>query len=431
MTQSISCLNRPFHRWSGIALSLVLISVAALLPGVRLGAQVQSGINGTVLDSSGRAISGANVSATNTATGAISRSVTSSAGTFIIIGLEPGSYSVSVDSVGFKTVQTTMTVEVAKVSSLDLTMVPGAATETVSVSTASITLDTSSPGIGTTLEPELLASAPIEISGLARQIDSFMDLTPGVQMQGSGGQGIYRTHTINGGITYENDVEFNGVPVAFVDYAGIQTYINPPYEMVNEFRVNSSTFDARYGLGMGSVAYNMASGTNQLHGDAFTILRNQLFDSDGFFPIRYGADGKPEAPVNQETDYGFTIGGPVVLPKLYNGKNRLFFLFSGDWFKQNQAQTAIGTVATPAMKTGDFSNFVDASGNQIPIYDPQTGQPFPGNIIPQSRISPLAQSILPQIPEPGPAWCELWAAKQQIAGGRFFAHQSAHVGLHD
>jgi Carboxypeptidase regulatory-like domain len=136
VTQSISCLHRRFHRWSGISLSLILIAIASLFLGVRLTAQVQSGISGTVLDSSGRAISGANVSATNAATGAISRSVTSSAGTFIVVGLEPGLYSISVDSVGFKTVQTTMTVEVAKVSSLDLTMVPGAATETVSVSTA-------------------------------------------------------------------------------------------------------------------------------------------------------------------------------------------------------------------------------------------------------------------------------------------------------
>ncbi len=144
----------------------------------------------------------------------------------------------------------------------------------------------------------------------------------------------------------------------------------------------------------------MASGTNQLHGDAFEILRNQLFDSAGFFPVRFGKNGKPEPPVNQQNNYGFTVGGPVILPKLYNGKNRTFFHVSSDWFRQNQAQNSIGTVPTQAMKNGDFSGFVDSTGTQIPIYDPQTGQPFPGNIIPQSRFSALAVSLLPSIPDP-------------------------------
>jgi len=184
-----------------------------------------------------------------------------------------------------------------------------------------------------------------------------------------------------------------------VDYAGIQTYINPPYEMVNEFRVNSSTFDARYGLGMGSVAYNMASGTNQLHGDAFTILRNQLFDSDGFFPIRYGADGKPEAPVNQETDFGFTIVVPLCCPSCTTGKTACSS-FSAGTVQAKSGADRHRHCGHAGNEKRDFSNFVDASGNQIPIYDPQTGQPFPGNIIPQSRISPLAQGILPQIPNP-------------------------------
>ena len=119
---------------------------------------------------------------------------------------------------------------------------------------------------------------------MARQIDSFSYLAPGVQ-----GSATY--HNINGGVTFENEVQFNGVPVAFVQYQGNQTNINPPYEAVNEFRVSGSTFDAQYGLGQGAVTFNMASGTNDLHGDAFEILRNQLFDSDGFFPTRFSSCG--------------------------------------------------------------------------------------------------------------------------------------------
>lgn len=372
---------------------LPVVVLLALFTGP-LRAQVQSGINGTVSDSTGAVIRNATVKITGTSTGVTSNATTSSAGTYTVIGLTPGSYSVAIDARGFNTFQTSVVVEIAKMSTVNATLTPGSATEVVNVKGSSIALNTTSPELGTTLEPELVKTAPIEINGLARQVDSFMYLAPGVQ--GNAG-----SHVINGGVTYENEVQFNGVPVAFVQFEGNQTYINPPYEAVSEFRVNSSTFDAQFGIGQGAVTFNMASGTNDLHGDAFEILRNQLFDSAGFFPTRFNpATNRPEAPVNQQNNYGFTVGGPVVIPRLYHGRNRTFFHFSSDWFRQNQAQNIIGTVPTGAMKQGDFSSFVDSSGNQIPIYDPLTGQPFPGNVIPSSRFSPLAVSLLPSIPGP-------------------------------
>ncbi|MHB1936662.1 MAG: outer membrane beta-barrel protein [Acidobacteriaceae bacterium] len=391
----LSSFSRAFYRETWLVLVPALIfSVVLLFSSTPLNAQVANGINGTVTDATGAVVAGAKVTATNNSTAVVSHAVTSSAGTFVVVGLNPGHYSVAVEAPGFKrSVQTDVTVEVAKMSDIAFKMTPGSASSSVQVVASAISLNTTSPVIGTTLEPELVKTAPIEINGLVRQIDSFMYLAPGVQ--GSAG-----SHNIDGGVTFENEVQFNGVPVAFVDYAGNQTNINPPYEMVNEFRVNSSTFDSRYGLGQGAVTYNMASGTNQLHGDAFEILRNQLFDSDGFFPTHFSSDGHPAPPVDQQNDYGFTVSGPVILPRLYNGKDRTFFLFSSDWFKQNQAQNSIGTVPTAAMKQGDFSNFVNATGATIPIYDPQTGQPFPGNKIPANRFSALASSILPSVPNP-------------------------------
>ncbi len=395
MTHSSSDFHRTGLKWCGLALLPLLISsIAVLFASGRLNAQVQNGISGTVVDSTGALMAGADVTVQNISTGILATTKTSSVGTFKVVGLTPGVYSVAVETTGFKRlVQTDVTVEVAKTSTVDFRMVPGATSAVVNVTASAISLNTTAPVVGTTFEPELVKTAPIEINSLARQIDSFMYLAPGVQGNAS-------SHNINGGLTFENEVQFNGVPVAFVQYQGNQTYINPPYEMVNEFRVNSSTFDATYGLGQGAVTFNMASGTNLLHGDGFYILRNQLFDSDGFFPTYFRPDGNPAPPVDQQHDYGFTVSGPVILPKLYNGKNRTFFLFTSDWFRQNQAQKGIGTVPTAAMKNGDFSGFVDSTGTQIPIYDPLTGQPFPGNIIPQSRISPLAQSILPFIPNP-------------------------------
>jgi hypothetical protein len=359
-------------------------------------AQSQSGINGTVADASQAVINGARVTITNKSTGVVSTTSTTSAGTFNVIGLIPGEYSVTVDASGFRKSETTVVVEIARMSTVNISLVPGAASETVSVKGSTISLETTSPEIGTTLEPELVDAAPIEISGLARQIDAFSYLAPGVQ-------GTASSHAINGGVTFENEVQFNGVPVAFVQFQGNQTNINPPYEAVNEFRVNTSTFNAQYGLGQGAVTFSLASGTNDFHGDAFDILRNQLFDSAGFFPTRFSPTGKAEPPINQQNNYGFTVGAPAWLPRLYNGRNKTFFHFSADWFRQNFALSNIGTVPTAAMKGGDFSNFVDSSGNLIPIYDPATGQPFPQNKIPSSRFSALAQSVLSLIPDPDTA----------------------------
>ncbi len=392
MTQRTGRAHFLVRAWHNAAVP-VLVCLGLLLPVAPAYAQTQNGINGTVTDATNAVISGASITITNRDTGVASVAVTSSAGTFTIIGLIPGEYSVAADAKGFKRVETTAVIEVAKISNVKLTLTPGAASETVKVEGSLITLDTTSPEVGATLEPEMVSAAPILINGLSRQIDSFSYLAPGVQ--GSAG-----SHNINGGVTYENESQFNGVPVAFVQFQGNQTDINPPYEAVNEFRVSSSTFNAEYGLGQGAVTFNMASGTNQLHGDAFEIVRNQLFDSPGFFPTHFSSSGTPTAPIDQQNDYGFTVGGPVTIPHLYHGRNRTFFHVSVDWYRRNLAQVDIGTVPTADMKKGDFSNFVDSNGIQIPIYDPTTGQPFPQNMIDPSRFSALAKTLLPLIPDP-------------------------------
>lgn len=375
-------------------LILIVVCAISLLACPKANAQALGGINGTVTDTTGASIAGASITATDVSTGVAAHAVTSSVGTYTIPGLNPGKYQVSVAAKGFKTgVHTGVTVDIAKISAVNVVLAPGATNQTVQVAASAVSLNTSQPEIGTTLEPELVKTAPIEINGMARQIDSFVFLAPGVQ-------GNSFAKNINGGVNFESEIQFNGIPVPQPETQGYQTNFNPPYEMVNEFRVDRSTFSAQFGLAQGAVTYNMASGTNNLHGDAFEILRNQLFDSDGFFPTKFNKVGRPIAPTDQQNNYGFTVSGPVWIPKVYNGRNKTFFLFSSDWFKQNIAQTAVGTVPTPAMKTGDFSNFVDSTGKQIPIYDPQTGKPFPGNKIPTSRISALARSVIPAIPNP-------------------------------
>jgi len=414
VTQRLGYFKTRFQSWPAVAtLTVLFFSVAMFFSAVRLDAQSSTGINGTVTDKSNAVIPNAHITATNAATNVASSSVASSEGSYTIIGLIPGRYSVVVDAPGFKKAQFDVVVEVARITTFNVQMEVGTTSETVEVQGTAVSLDTSTPVVGTTLEPELVKNAPIEINSLARQIDSFMYLAPGVE--GNAG-----SHWINGGVTYENEVMFNGVPVSFVQFQGNQTYINPPYEAVSEFRVNTATFDAQYGLGQGTVAFQMASGTNQYHGDGFEILRNQYLDSPYFTPFAttFGSDGKPIPPIDQQNNYGFTLSGPILIPKIYNGKNRTFFFLSQDWFKQNQAQNQIGTVPTAAMKAGDFSKYVNASGVMVPVYDPATGAPFPGNKIPQSRFSPLAQTILPSIPDPN------------IAGINFGLQQNELPAIH-
>lgn len=390
-----------FRRWQ-CNIRTGRINLLALMLSILLGtcvrplaAQAVGGITGTVTDISGAAVSGADVIATNTSTGVSQRGVSSSAGIYSIAALSPGHYSVHVTERGFKTgLEPNVLVEIEKQTAVNFALSPGETSETVQVSASAVTLNTEQPSIGTELEPELIRSAPLEISGTARQIDTFVFLAPGVQ-------GNTFMKNINGGVTMESEIEFNGIPDTQAETPGYQTLINPPYEMVNEFRIDRSTFSAQFGLAKGAQSYNMASGGNRFHGDGFEIVRNQLFDSSGFFPTNFSRHtGQPAPPIDQENNYGFTISGPVWIPKAYNGKGKTFFLYSSDWFKQNLANTAIGTVPLPAEKQGDFSGYKDANGNVIPIYDPQTGQQFPGNVIPTSRFSSLSASVLPLIPDP-------------------------------
>ena len=221
-------------------------------------------------------------------------------------------------------------------STVALQMQLGSVTEAVEVKGSSISLETTSPKIGTTLEPELVQTAPIEISSLARQIDAFMYLAPGVA-------GSSTSHTINGAVTYENAVQFNGIPVAFVDFSGNQTYMNPPYEAVSEFRVNSSTFDAQFGVGQGAVSFSMASGPT-----SFTEMASIYCVTSGSIP--WDSSRRASMPVDSplfpwtsKTTMASQSVGPVILPKIYNGRRTARFSISV-WIclDKTRRRTALG-----------------------------------------------------------------------------------------
>ncbi|MDQ2844321.1 MAG: TonB-dependent receptor [Acidobacteriota bacterium] len=376
--------------WFAATLAVWLFGIAS----TQLSAQTLSSINGTVTDTSGAIVENAKVTVKNNGTAVEKTAQTSSAGTYTVTDLIPGTYTVTVDNPGFQSsVHNGVGVDVGRASTVDAVLQPGSTQQTVTVSESAIALDTTAPSLNTTIENKVVQELPLEISGgRGRQIDSFIFLAPGVT-------GNSFSHRINGGVDFQNEVVFNGIPMAQAETQGFQTIWNPPFELVNEFNVLRSSFSAQYGLAQGVVTYQTASGTNQFHGDGFEIIRNNYFDARGAY--------NPTVPVDKQNNFGFTLDGPIIIPKLYNGKNRTFFHLSMEWDIQNVTQTPFFSLPTPAEKAGDFS------GLGTPIYNPAAGQPgsctaggntpgtpFRGNIIPTLCFSPLSASLLSLMPNP-------------------------------
>ena len=386
-------------RRSGAALWAVLaVAIACLLSWAPRNAfaQASAGITGTITDPTGAVVPNAKVTITNEQTSVAADTVSSSAGTYSFKGLLPGKYTVQVNASGFKkAVQKGINIDVSTTATVDFPLTTGGTNETVQVTADEIALNTTSPEIGSTIEPVVVAALPEEVSGRGRQIDQLQFTAPGTT-------GSTFSHRVSGGVDFEQEIVYNGIPTPQPETEGYTTNFNPPFELVQEYKVENSTFSAQFGLGQGALTYQMHSGTNSYHGDAFEINRNSLFDSVGFFngPAWNTANIHNKPPSDHENNYGFAIGGPISIPHVYDGRNRTFGFYTQEWYKQNNLDTDAGTVPSAAEKSGDFSGLKDANGNLIVIYDPTTGQPFPGNIIPQARFSPLSASLLQYIPDP-------------------------------
>jgi len=377
---TVPCFRARAYIRSALIGCLAFCLLLSLSSNSRLYAQALAGLSGTVTDPSGAIVPDAKVTITNDATKVSTTATTSSAGTYSVTGLVPGVYTVKVEAKGFQTSSLTdVHVDVGKITTQNAALQTGEASQTVTVTESAIALNTTAPSLDTTIQNEVVQALPIEIAGRGRQIDNFIFLAPGVT-------GSTFSHRINGGVDFQNEVVFNGLPLVSSETQGYQTIINPPFDLINQFNVLRSSFSAQYGLAQGVITYQFTSGTNQLHGSAFEIARNDFFDARGAY--------NPTVPVDKEHNYGFSVGGPVILPKLYNGKNRTFFFATSEWYRYNQTLNTFSTVPTLAERQGDFS------GIGTTIYDPTTGQPFPNNQIPTNRFSPLSASLLKYLPAP-------------------------------
>lgn len=388
-----------------------VVAACFLLLTSQMHAQALSGMTGTVTDSTGAVIPDAKVTVTNNATGVMSDTVTSSAGSYSITDLIPGIYTVRIEKAGFKSsVHNSVYVDPAKKSNINAILQAGAVSESMEVTAHAITLETEQPELGTTIETKMVQEIPVQIGGVnggvgnvGRQIDDYLFLAPGVQ----GGE---FSHRINGGVDFQNEVLFNGIPAIQAETQGFQSFINPPFEMVNEFKVLGSVFSAQYGLAQGVAAYQFASGTNALHGDVFEILRNDFFDAPGANPPVQFTDPNgvvhKKVPVDKEHNFGGSIGGPVFIPHVYDGRNKTFFYTTIERYQLNQSTGNPMTVPTALEKTGDFTDYPFPLFTPAGNWTPPPGCPLtlgvaiPGNIIPSSCLSQTSLGLLKFLPDP-------------------------------
>jgi hypothetical protein len=393
-------------------------------------------ITGTVSDPAGAVVAGAAVEAKNVATGAAYQVATSSTGNYTIAQLPAGNYELDVTVAGFKKfIRTGLVVEVAGTLRIDAALEVGAATESVTVEAAAPLLKTEGGEVSHNISTSTMLDLPVlTLSGAApigsantlgniRNPLSAIQLLPGArQSSDSNSSGILR---VNGMPSNSQAVNIEGQDATNGMNKGSNQIVQPGVEAIQEVAAQTSNYSAEYGqAGGGYFNYTMKSGTNQLHGSGYDYFVNEFLKAGLPFTDRAATDpsrvGQHIRNPLRQHDYGFTFGGPITIPKLYNGHDRTFFFFSFEQFRQSTYTTnTFGVVPTAAQRQGDFSaalnptcNVVPASGASVclnEIFDPLTNQtvngiqertPFANNKIPLSRIDSSAAIVQNMIPLP-------------------------------
>ena len=359
-----------------------------MLAAIALYGQTTNGtIQGQVTDPSGAVLNGATVTVKNMDTGVAVSAHTTDAGVYSVPNLPPGRYSVVVESENLKKYQQDgVTVRTASTTSLNVQMQLGAASESVTVTADAAQLDTATSDIGTTVETSLVQNLPLEVGGTIRNPVQFITLVPGFVGNVGNDPGSNSTDDfkVNGGQEGGTDILVDGVSISLVSpntqwNKGIST------EAVQEFKVLQSNFAPEFGQsGDGIVNLNLKSGTNEFHGSAYDYLRNRALDANTWaFDVENNFNRQNNLPLNPkppdtQNDFGFTVGGPVFLPHLYDGRNKTFFFFAYEGFRFHTGSSGSTSYIPESFRNGDFSALL-AGGVQL--YDPTTHNPIPGNIL--------------------------------------------------
>jgi hypothetical protein len=389
---------------------MLLIMIMTAAPALH-AQSVMGTITGMVTDTSGAVIPAAQVVARNTSTGVEMRAVSSSTGNYVLQNLQVGTYDVSVSNAGFKTwSRAGLALSSNETLRADAVLEIGQVSERVVVTAAAPPLRTESTEVSTTMENNLVQNVPLPMAGIGggmRNAFNIMMMMP--QVKSGNGEGAWDDFQIGGGQQHDWNVAVDGLSVemGWRNHVGYMNRLTPPIDGVEEFRIETATFkaeDSRASGGMITIVTK--SGTNELHGSAFDYYQSQKFNANSWRNNKLGR----ARSVFHRNDFGGTAGGPVYIPKVYNGKDKTYFYFSYEGYRFPQTSD-IGELTIPLaeMKQGDFSRWVDDKGNMIPIYDPSTTRtvdgkivrdPFPGNMIPQNRLSPIALNIAKYLPDP-------------------------------
>ncbi len=389
---------------------LALLALAA----VCAAQDPRANLVGTVLDSSGAIMPGAEIRATKTDTGVIARSVANQDGKFTIRFLAPGLYRVNVEKPGFKNYsRDNVELRVADTVDLLIRMEVGSANETVTVEASTPLLETETSSTGQVIDGRRLLELP-QKGGDAFELTHFVpgvvNMTTMRTFKPDSPEGTSQI-SVDGTAQYNTQFQIDGINDTVNDenkgYARV-AYI-PPTGSIAEFKMQNSPYDASAGHVMGpTVSVSTRSGSNALHGMLYYVFKNSALDANDFFVNKSGQS----RPVYQDHRYGLTVGGPVVIPHLYNGHSRTFFFYAWEGNHYTSPATTsgqTGTVPTLAERNGDFSALL-ALGPEYQIYNPFSTTPaangrfqrtpFAGNIIPKNLLSPVGLALVNLYPLP-------------------------------
>jgi hypothetical protein len=384
------------NRFRALA-TLLLCSLAAF-------AQSERGtIQGSVKDSSGAVIVGARVTVTNTDTNSAVNFTSNESGDYTAPSLQAGSYNVRVEKEGFKAaIIAKLSVNAATNVRADVTLEVGSTSTAVEVQASALQLSTESAKATAAVTNKMVDELPLVVSGAMRSPFDLANTTPEAKNLG-GDNGFI----LGGGQAASYGTNLDGVS-ANTTRALQQSWVAvnaPSLEAISEFTVDTNGFKAEYGhAGGGLMNFVSKGGTNQYHGTAYEFLRNNALDANNFFNNRAGL----AIPIYKQHDFGGSFGGPVWIPKIYNGKNKTFVFTSYETFRNRAGATGFtANVPTKEMYGGDFSNWVTSLNNavvRIPIYDPTTQvrnndgsytrTAFPGNVVPASKFDPVSVKAL-------------------------------------
>lgn len=367
-------------------MKIFTLTFLMLLAAITTAAQTPTaGVTGRITDTTGAAVPGATIKITNLDTNISQQTVANQSGEFAVPYLSPARYTLEAQANGFRLYRRdSFSLEVSQTLRLDIRLEVGAMTETVTITDAPPALNTETGARGEVTTSAEITELPLD----GRNFSDLALLTGGVIPKGDGGDGSFAT---NGGRGDNTGFLLDGMNNT--QRRNTNVVINPPIESIQEFKMLTSGFSAEYGRYAGGMLTAVTkSGTNQLHGSLYEFLRNDIFDAKGYFD--------PERLKLRRNQFGATISGPLRIPKLYDGRNRTFFMFTWESFRQIDGESERALTPTPEMLRGDFSKATDASGKPIVITDTVNKVRFANNQIPANRINPVAAKLMQYFPQP-------------------------------